>query len=82
MSDGLQFLNSNHIQDMQQVEALSVVLQPHLLGKAVNRRALICSSAPSPASSQHGTNLSLAGHVLALCHSFSSELFGGLYINL
>lgn len=66
-TDRFQFLNLNGIQDAQQVADLSVILQPHLLGKAANRRTLTNTLAPSPAPPQLGTSLSLAVNMLALC---------------
>lgn len=82
-TDRFQFLNLNRIQDAQRVADLSVILQPHLLGKAANRRTLTNALAPSPAPPQLGTSLSLAVNVLALClFQWPTILFRGLYIKL
>lgn len=73
-SDLFQFFHLNYIQHVQQVAPFSVILGPHLLGKAADRRTLTNTLALPPPLLQLGTSSSLAENVLVLWLFFDSDL--------
>lgn len=69
-SDLFQFLHLNCIQHVQQVAPFSVILGPHLLGKAADRRTLTNTLALPPPLLQ----LELAHPLLRMCWFYGCSL--------